>query len=75
MKIRLEGTQKEIDKIIDFLQFARVSDGNGGHEGNLQVKSISKFYINRDNSLNRSVLDYVKTDDLCKTGRVYLDIE
>jgi len=66
MKIRLEGTQKEINKFLDDLSHLDFPS---------EVRSVSKFYPNRNNNLNGSMLDYVKNSDLGKTGRVYIELE
>lgn len=59
MKIRLEGTEKEIYNIIGFLQSAKLATGYQGDYEILKVKSVSKFYPNSQ----------------AKTGRVYLEVE
>ena len=59
MKIRIEGTQVEIGMMVAEL----------GHKLSKKVKSVSKFYPNRQNLSN---YPFTGQSDI---GRVYLEVE
>jgi len=61
MKIRLEGTEKEISQLKNLVNHGMIATGR-------RVKSISKFYPDRQNSTE--ILNGVSE----KTGRIYVEI-
>lgn len=64
MKLRIEGTEAEIKRFLDFFKQA---NSRAGQDGIYVCRTVSKFYPNKAFGFERS--------EPQKDGRVYLEMD